>query len=333
MEYQLGIYVRSNGKILTSSDGFKYVKYKVKGNHVYLRCVLSKKGCKGTSKLDIERDLIYPNSIHNHPIQAYNSEIYELKNHCKKIARGSQNSLRKIFNDETRTHPFACEISFNECVSAMYRARRKSQPMVPLNAVEFSEMQPGSEFTTHHKFTISVGVEIAVVFYSEPMANALSEINRLQFDGTFYTVPSQFYQLWTIFLNIDRYTIPSIHCLMTFKSQELYTAIVQRISTSFIDFKPTISISDWEPAPRNSFKEIYPTIIIHGCWFHYTQCILRKTHKIGLVQNFRENPDLAQYIRQLMALPFLPSSIIRQIYALLKKPELLLNESVKLNNY
>ena len=105
MEYLLGNYVRSNGKILTSSDGFKYVKYKAKGNHAYLRCVLSKKGYKGTSKLYIERDLIYPNSIHNHPIQAYNSEIYELKNHCKKIARSSQNSLRKIFNDETRTHP------------------------------------------------------------------------------------------------------------------------------------------------------------------------------------------------------------------------------------
>ena len=32
-----------------------------------------------------------------------------------------------------------------------------------------------------------------------------------------------------------------------------------------------------------------------------------------------------------MALPFLPSSIIRQTYALLKKPEFLLNESFKLN--
>ena len=163
------------------------------------------------------------------------------------------------------------------------------------------------------------------------MANALSEINSMQFDGTFYTVPSQFYQLWTIFVNIDRYTIPAIHCLMTSKSRELYTAIVQRISTCLIDFKHTIAISDWEPAPRNSFKEIYPTIIIYACWFHYTQCIWRKTHKIGLVQNFREIPDLAQYIRQLMALPFLPSSIIRQTYALLKRPEFLLNESFKLN--
>ena len=28
------------------------IKYKVKGNHAYLGCVLTK-GCKGTSKLDI----------------------------------------------------------------------------------------------------------------------------------------------------------------------------------------------------------------------------------------------------------------------------------------
>ena len=63
-----------------------------------------------------------------------------------------------------------------------------------------------SEFATHYKFTTSVGDEIAVVFYAEPMANTLSEINSIQSDETFYTVPSQFYQLWTIYVNIDRYT-------------------------------------------------------------------------------------------------------------------------------
>ena len=110
-----------------------------------------------------------------------------------------------------------------------------------------------SEFATHYKFTTSVGDEIAVVFYAEPMANTLSEINSIQSDETFYTVPSQFYQLWTIYVNIDRYTNPAIHCLITSKSQELDTVIVQRISTCFIDFKPTNAISDCESAPHNSF--------------------------------------------------------------------------------
>ena len=132
--------------------------------------------------------------------------------------------MRKIFNDENRTHPFATEISFNECESAMSE-RGESQPLVQLNAVEFSEMLPGSEFATHHKFTIPVGDEIALVFCTEPMANALFEINNIQFDGKFYNVPSQFYQLWTIFVNIDRYTIPAIHYIMTSKSEELHNAI------------------------------------------------------------------------------------------------------------
>ena len=94
------------------------------------------KGCKGTSKLNLDTDLIYPSSIQNHDIELYQSEVYNLKNRCKKIARSSQGSLRKLFDDVTRTNPYACQISFNECESSMYRSQRKTQPKIPLNAEE-----------------------------------------------------------------------------------------------------------------------------------------------------------------------------------------------------
>ena len=116
MEYISDSYRRSNGKILTTTDGFKYSKYKVKENTTYLRCVLSKNGCKGTAKLKLETNLIYPNSNHNHGIEEYKSGVYELKIKCKKMAESTQDNLRKIFEDETRTSLFATEISFNECV-------------------------------------------------------------------------------------------------------------------------------------------------------------------------------------------------------------------------
>ena len=102
------------------------------------------------------------------------------------------------------------------------------------------------------------------------MMNLLDEITDIQFDGTFYTVPVQFYQLWTIFVVVDRYTLPAIHCLMTSKSQELYIVILGRIFSNLPNFKPTTVVSDWESAPRNSFKQIYPNTNINGCWFHYT---------------------------------------------------------------
>ena len=85
------------------------------------------------------------------------------KNRCKKIARNSQGSLRKLFDDETRTDPFACRISFNECESSMYRSRRKTQPKIPLSAEEFSEMLPGTTYGKHHKFTISLHTQVAVI--------------------------------------------------------------------------------------------------------------------------------------------------------------------------
>ena len=164
-------YRRSNGRIITTADGFKYSEYKVKENTTYLRCVLSKNGCKGTAKLKLETDLIYPSSIHNHGIDKYNSGVYELKTKCKKRAQTTQNNLRKIFDDETRTSLLASEISFNECESSMYRSRRRLQPKIPLTAIEFSVMLPESTFATHHKFTVTTTNHTAVIFYSERMKN------------------------------------------------------------------------------------------------------------------------------------------------------------------
>ena len=121
-------------------------------------------------------------------------------------------------------------------------------------------MLPVSTFATHHKSTVTTTTHTAVIFYSKRMKNYLTEISKIQPDGTFYTVPTQFSQLWTIFVVIDRHALPGIHCLMTSKDQELYTAILAKIHSLVPEFIPEISISDWEPAPRNVLKEIYPSL-------------------------------------------------------------------------
>ena len=117
---------------------------------------------------------------------------------------------------------------------------------------------------------------------------------------------------------------------MTSKDQELYTAILAKIHSLVPEFIPEISISDWEPAPRNAFKEVYPTIQNQGCWFHFTQRIWAKTQKLGLVHSFHDNPETAKFIRNLMAIPFLPASLIRATYAFLQVQDLTNLESGKL---
>ena len=186
-------------------------------------------------------------------------------------------------------------------------------------------MLSGSGFPTHHKFTLSLNDKTAVIF-SEHIQSILAEIGHIhvQFDGTFYTVTVQFYQLWTIFVSIDRYTLPAIHYLMASKNQELYTAIFGSIRTNILKFNPTTAISDWEPASRKAFKEIYSMAKLSGCWFNFTKRIWAKTQKLGLTKRFRENNEIANFVRQLMAIPFLPAELISPIFLILPNRSFLL---------
>ena len=134
------------------------------------------------------------------------------------MAQRKQANLREIFDDTTRNSLYASVISFYEVESSMYRARRMQ---IPLTTGEFSQVLPGSSFDQHHKFTVSIDNNTAVVFASQKMVNLLSEIIHIQFDGTFYTVPLQFYQIWTIFVTVGTKSFPAIHCLITSKDERL----------------------------------------------------------------------------------------------------------------
>ena len=59
---------------------------------------------------------------------------------------------------------------------------------------------------------------------------------------------------------------------------------------------------------------------IHGCWFLYTQCIWRKTQKLGLSHAFKSNIRIQTFVRPLMATPVLPASLINPSYSCLQLP-------------
>ena len=60
MEYTIDYYKRHTGRVLTTTDGHKYLKCKVKENKTYLKCVLFRDGCKATAKLQMDTNLISP---------------------------------------------------------------------------------------------------------------------------------------------------------------------------------------------------------------------------------------------------------------------------------
>ena len=256
MDYTLQEYKRREGKVFTTSDGHKYTRSKITEKYFCLKCALFRQSdCKGTSRLNRETDLITPLAQHHHSTEDYQSDIFGLRTKCKTLAKHTQTNLRKVFDDATRTDPSAHDISFAECEAAMYRARRTLQPKIPQSASEFSEMLSSTHLGIYNKFSVTCDGQTGVVFFSDQMKTFMAEVTNIQFDGTFYTVPNRFYQLWTIFVSVVRNTLPAIHCLLTSKKQELYQAVLERLKENIPLFRPIASMSDWEPASRNALEK------------------------------------------------------------------------------
>ena len=216
MEFTTNEYKRSVGKVFTTSGGKKYILSKHKGNFIYLRHVLFRNTCKGTSILNCETNLITPLKGHNHDLAKYKSDIYDLKTKCKMITKISQTNLRKVFDDTTRDSPFACKSRFLN-VSLQCTVRERLWNLKWHRTLEFSDMIHNTTFGKYFQFSVRIGDHTDVVFFSEKMMLFLSDVTDIQFGGTFFTVPIQFTQLWTLFVPIELSSLPATYCLMTGK--------------------------------------------------------------------------------------------------------------------
>ena len=237
-----------------------------------------------------------------------------MKAKCKEAAKTSRCNLRKVFNDVTRSDPAGRKISFPSCESTMYRCRRKLQPKIPQMLSGLDIQLPGTIFGMHFKASSFRGADSGFIFFSDEITSIMLDIFEICFDGTFFTLPVQFYQLWTIFIVIDQHVLPAIHCLLTGKSEELYQAVLSKIQEILPEFQPQIEMSDWEQAARNAFKTLFIGIKLQGCWFHYTQRIWKKVQKVNLATTYTNNGAFQNYLRCIMALPFLPPDEIQPTY-------------------
>lgn len=72
------------------------------------------------------------------------------------------------------------------------------------------------------------------------------------------------------------------------------------------------------PGAWQAIREVFQQATVKGCVFHWTQAVWRRVQEYGLVTTYRERQGVYNYVRQLMALPFLPSTHIRDTFNTLK---------------
>lgn len=106
---------------------------------------------------------------------------------------------------------------------------------------------------------------------------------------------------------------------MTRKTAESYKALFEYIEKEIFELKPAEFMTDYEDGMRLGIKTRWPTVIIRGCWFHYSKAILKRCRKLSLTKLLKENADAKAIKKQLAALPLLPANQIEEGFAAIQK--------------
>ena len=146
-------------------------------------------------------------------------------------------------------------------------------------------------------------------------------------DGTFKVVRAPFTQLFSIHAFIRQgdnlKQIPLVYFLMSGKSTKDYEAIFKALlgllAGENLGVK-TVTL-DFEAATWLALRNVFPSVCLRGCLFHWNQAIWRHLQHLGLVSSYTfcmKKDSAYKFCRRVMALPFLPAESIYPMFCSLK---------------
>ena len=69
-----------------------------------------------------------------------------------------------------------------------------------------------------------------------------------------------------------------------------------------VRFSPDEIMTDFELALVQSLELEFPGARIHGCYFHFSQCLWRKVQRLGLVEEYKEDTAIRRFIQKSAAI-------------------------------
>ena len=161
-----------------------------------------------------------------------------------------------------------------------------------------------------------------ILLATKEQLRVLHKMRKVYVDGTFKLVDRPFYQLFSIQGFVEHAgvfkLVPLAFVIMSRRREEDYVAVFESIkqkcnaqSEDGYGMDLRAICLDFELAVWKAIRVVFAGIvIIKGCLFHWIQCIYRAVKRLGFIRAYKRNEDFRRWVRELMALAYLPHAHI-----------------------
>ncbi|KAL8585639.1 hypothetical protein ACOMHN_025262 [Nucella lapillus] len=284
-------------------EGYAYVMDRTKADNVTIFWRCEKQGeCKG--RLKTVNDVLEGRpSTHSHPPSAARCLALKAVGDIKQRAEQSEEATSSIINNCTAEFPLATAGSLpkKETLARMIRRKRKA----PDSDIISEELK----LTTRGEQFLAFQTDDIVILTTPSNLDVLARNAHWFCDGTFDSAPLAT-QLYTIHVLVE--TLPLVYCVTKNKNRTTYDAIFTYLNGQR-DLNPETITIDFERAALNSISEHFPTTAVHGCFFHFGQCLWRNLQSLGL-QDWYLEPENSLLIKTIQALAFVPPDDVIEVF-------------------
>lgn len=304
------------GAPLLTLDRYVYRKRSTVRSTTYWRCI---RECKATV-IESAGSHRKGKALHNHEPDHQTIRSLNINNKIKACVREDPtekpSDIYKKIRTELDENLFITErektdLSFSTLRSKTSLIYREKYKQIPRNQ-DLNLLNEESEFAKidGHNFLIinEVGAEM-LVFSTDDFVKHLCEAKKILMDGTFYTSPTDFTQLYTIHTKISGQVFPVLYALLPNKTELTYVRLLRKIkiyATNLgLTFQPAIVQIDFEKAAMNSVYSVFGNngVQVKGCLFHYCQALFRKVQNLGLSEAYgQEDSEIRKTIKRCFAL-------------------------------
>ncbi|XP_046551039.1 uncharacterized protein LOC124260768 [Haliotis rubra] len=120
--------------------------------------------------------------------------------------------------------------------------------------------------------------------------------------------PTIFHQLYTIHGMVDGNMFPLVFFFLLDKKEDTYTRmfrlLVDAAAIRGHHLDPQKIQMDHEVASRNPSAIVFPRSEWKGCFFHFTQCVWRRTQQHHLQKAYQDDDEIKRFVPEMCRLAF-----------------------------